>query len=302
MEDIMSDNSSGAREALLEELALRLSTFPGDPRVDSLQLLVGQLPANLAIGIPLPEKSQVLGTLIRSPEDIDIVLNSELSPDAVLNFYKECMTAAGWNELETMRSMHGGFVHAGFPAFENRITFCKGPDGLAFTVNAFEGKQGHTDVRIDVNAGSEHSPCAQPNRMQQRMMHRDLQNLIPPLMPPKGAKQQGGGGGGGGDSWRSSATLDTDMELTALSTHYAAQLAKGGWVRTDEGKTGPLAWSTWTFQDEDKETWNGLFFILKRPGKERQHVLEVRIDWDKKDNDGGMRLIGGGWSSFSTLG
>src|SRR5260370_39971585 len=77
MEDIMSDNSSGAREALLEELALRLSTFPRDPRVDNLQLLVGQLPANLALGIPLPDKSQALGTLILSPVDITIELKSE---------------------------------------------------------------------------------------------------------------------------------------------------------------------------------------------------------------------------------
>src|SRR5260370_2433021 len=89
--------------------------------------------------------------------------------------------------------------------------------------------------------------CALP------ILHRDLQNLIPPLMPPKGAKQQDGGGGGGGDSWRSSATLDTDMELTALSTHYTAQLAKGGWVRTDEGKTRPLALATWAVQDGGKE-------------------------------------------------
>src|SRR5258708_8553282 len=147
------------------------------------------------------------------------------------------MKAAGWNEVERGCTMDGGLVDGGFFGFENRIAFCKGPDGLAFTVNAFEGKQGHTDVRMDVNAGSEHSPCAQPNRMQQRMMHRDLQNLIPPLMPPKGAKQQDGGGGGGGDTGRAAPTPTPEKELTALSTHYTAQLAKGGWVRTDEGKT-----------------------------------------------------------------
>src|SRR5258708_32332605 len=121
--------------------------------------------ANLAIGIPLAEKSQVLGTLIRSPEDIDIVVNSELSPDAVLNFYKECMTAAGWNELETMRPMYGGFVDAGFSPFENRITFFKGPDCLAFSVNPFVGHQGHTDWGMGVHARSETSPGAQPTRV-----------------------------------------------------------------------------------------------------------------------------------------
>src|ERR1700680_1295181 len=122
MEDIMSDNTPGAGEDLLRELALRLSTFPGDPRNDNPQLLVGQLPDNLAIPVPLPEKSLVLGTLIRGPEQIDIVLKSELSPDEVLSFYKERMAASGWNALDDMaRPMHGGFVHAGFSGFENRI-------------------------------------------------------------------------------------------------------------------------------------------------------------------------------------
>ncbi|MGH2497765.1 MAG: hypothetical protein ACRDIV_23935 [Ktedonobacteraceae bacterium] len=292
----MSDNTPGTREDLLRELALRLSTYPGDPRNDDPQLLVGQLPENLAIPVPMPEKSQVLGTLIRGPEQIDIVLDSELSPSAVLNFYKEHMSASGWNELDEMRhATPGGFVHSGFRAFENRTTFCKGPDGPAFIINAFERKQGQTDVRLDINVGSEYSPCAQPNRMQRRMAHHGMQNLIPPLEPPKGAKQQGGGGGGGGDSWHSNATLDTEMQLDALVPHYTAQLEKGGWIRTDEGISGPLAWSTWTFQDEDKENWNGLFFILKRPGKERQYVLEARIDWDKKEERRS------GWFSYVSL-
>ncbi len=295
----MSDNTPGAREDLLRELALRLSTHPGDPRNDNPQLLVGQLPANLAIPVPVPEKSQVLGTLIRGPEQIDVVLDSELAPSTVLSFYKERMVESGWNELDEMRhAMHGGgFVHSGFHAFENHTTFCKGPEGTAFTINAYEHTPGHTDIRLDINFGSVYSPCAQPNRMQRRMAHNGMHNLIPSLEPPKGAKQQGGGGGGGGDSWHSNAMLDTEMQLDALTPHYTAQLVKGGWSRTDEGVSGPLAWSTWTFQDEDKENWNGLFFILKRPGKERQYVLEVRIDWDKKEE-----TRGGWFSTYSPLG
>ena len=294
----MSDNTLDAREKLLRELALRLSTYPGDPRNDDPQLLVGQLPANMAIPVPLPDNSRVLGTLIRSSENIDVILDSALSPAAVLSFYKESLTASGWNELDEMRpAMHGGgFVHTGFRTIENRATYCKGPDGPAFIVNAYERKQGLTDVRLDINFGNEYSPCGQPNRMQRRMAHYGIHDLIPPLEPTEGAKQQSGGGGGGGDSWHSNATLDAEMPLDALATHYTAQLLKGDWTQTDAGISGPLAWSTWTFQDKDKEPWNGLFFILKRPGKERQYVLEVRVDWDKKEEKRG------GWFSVTSLG
>jgi hypothetical protein len=85
----MSDNTPGAREDLLRELALRLSTYPGDPRNDDPQLLVGQLPDNLAIPVPMPENSRLIGTLIRGPENIDVILDSALSPAAVMSFYKE---------------------------------------------------------------------------------------------------------------------------------------------------------------------------------------------------------------------
>lgn len=294
----MSDMTTDAREDLLRELALRLSTYPGDPRNDNPQLLVGQLPDNMAIPVPMPEKSRILGTLIRGAASLDVILDCQLSPAAVLSFYRDSLTASGWNELNDMHAaMHGGgFVHSGFPALDNRATYCKGPDGPAFSINAYERKQGLTDVRLDINFGNEYSPCRQPNKMQRRMGHYQMRNLIPPLAPPQGARQQGGGGGGGGDSWHSNATLDSEMQLDALAAHYAAQLQKGGWTQTDAGIAGPLAWSTWTLQDEDKEPFHGSLFILKRPGKERQHVLEVRVDWDKKEEKRG------GWFSYSSLG
>jgi len=289
----MDANTPGTNEALLHELVLRLSVFPGDPRASNPQLLVGQLPGNL--DIPLPEGSRVLGCLIRSQEIVSIVLDSTLSPEAVLQFYKDRLTTAGWKEQGMLRPPHGGFVHSGLRGLENRIVFCKGERGPAFTVNAFEGGNGATDVRIEVNSSSEFSPCAQQNRMQRRMMHHTIQNLIPPLVPPKGAKQFSGGGGGGMDSWHSSATLVADIELPELATHYTTQLAKGGWKLTGEGHDGPIAWSTWTFSDEQGEPWRGLFFILKVPGKEQSYILEARINWEKSGEEvGGMPRIGGG--------
>ncbi|HZS77069.1 MAG TPA: hypothetical protein VFA41_10690 [Ktedonobacteraceae bacterium] len=294
----MNANTPGTNDALLHELVLRLSVFPGDPRVSNPQLLVGRLPGN--VDIPLPEGCRVLGSLMRSQELVNIVLDSTLTPEAVLQFYKEKLTAAGWKEQETLRPMRGGFTHSNAVMFENRMVYCKGVQGPAFTVNAFEGSNGITDVRLEYNSSSEFSPCGQQNRMRQRMMHHTIQNLIPPLLPPKGARQFASGGGGGMDSWHSSATLVADIELPELATHYTTQLAKGGWRLTGEGHDGPIAWSTWTFSDEESEPWRGLFFILKVPGKERSYILEARINWEKKEEEGGgMRIMGGGGLSWS---
>lgn len=294
----MDANTPGTNEALLHELVLRLSVFPGDPRLSNPQLLVGQLPSNL--NIPLPEGCRILGSLVRSQEIVSIVVDSRLSPEAVLQFYKDRLSADGWKEQEVLRPPHGGFVHSGLRGLENRVVFCKGERGPAFTVSAFESGNGATDVRLEVNNSAEFSPCALQNRMQRRMMHHTIQNLIPPLVPPKGAGQFGGGGGGGMDSWHSSATLTTDLELPDLATHYTTQLAKGGWKLTGEGHDGPIAWSTWTFSDEQGEPWRGLFFILKVPGKEHSFILEVRINWEKQEEEGGgMRIVGFGGLNWS---
>lgn len=307
----MHDQPSTNNETLLRELALRLTSFPGDYRVRDAepQLFVGQLPPNLSIEIPLPEGCRILGTLARSPENLDIVLDCPQTPQDTLAFYKERLTAAGWNELEEMGIRHGGFLHSGIPMLENRATFCK--EGAAFNVSASAGKHGQTDARLDLQAAIEHSPCSQ-RQLRHRDMNRQhrrhlmVQQMVPTLVPPKGARQQGGGGGGSDDNWHSSATLFTDMGLPELATHYRAQLEKGGWTLTGQGVDGPLAWSSWTLQDEEKEPWRGLFYILKAPGKATLHELEVRISLDNEDtNDsGGMRFTsgGGGWSSYTTLG
>ncbi|HEX6107899.1 MAG TPA: hypothetical protein VFZ02_00705 [Ktedonobacteraceae bacterium] len=292
----MDESTTSSNEAILHELVLRLSTYPGDPRVNDPRLLVGQVPIELSATLPLPEGSRVLGALIRSEEHVDIVVDSNLSPEAVLNFYRERMHAAGWSEPEpAMMPHHGGFVHSGFPGFENQAVFCKDSQGQALTVNAFEGRGGLTDVRLELSTG-EYSPCTHQTRRQSRMMHMGLHDLIPSLVPPPGAHQlPGGGGSSSSDSYYSTATLETDIDLATLSAHYATQLEKAGWVRSSEGLNGPFAWHTWMFQDEENEPWRGLFFVLKTPGLEREHLLNVRVDWANK-GEGDLRVVGGSFS------
>jgi hypothetical protein len=52
-----------SREALLEVLALRLTTSPFDPERQNPQLFVGRLPENLPFDVPLPAGSRVIGSI-----------------------------------------------------------------------------------------------------------------------------------------------------------------------------------------------------------------------------------------------
>ena len=131
---------------------------------------------------------------------------------------------------------------------------------------------------------------AKMRRMRRSMMHE----LIPPLVLTAGARQQGGSGG---DSVHSNATLslDKDMDIVELASHYNTQLESGGWIRGDAGNNGPFAWSTWTFRDEDGEPWFGNFIIMKMPVQQLQYTLQAQANMDL-----GRNQQSGGW--FSSYG
>ena len=293
------DSGTNESEAILRDLVVRLATFPGDPRVSNPQLLVGQIPEGLSAEIPFPADNRVLGTLIRGPQDSTIVVDADLPPAQVLDFYRERMKAAGWQELEMPGGMHrGGFMHSSITnALDARFTFCRGSRGPSLTVIAYPraADETKTDLRLELDATGQQ--CTQQAKM--RRMHRPIMHeLIPPLIPPAGARQQGGGGGSGGDSVYSSATLslDNDMNIVELASHYNTQLESGGWVRSDAGNSGPFAWSTWTLHDEDNEPWYGSFIIMRMPVQQLQYTLYIQAYMET-----GMSPSGGWFSSSAPM-
>jgi len=293
----MSENkiSSSQNEELLRELALRLATFPGDPRVMNPQLFVGELPQRLPVEIPLPENSPVLGSLARNPQQFEIVLDSELKPENVTAFYKERLSTLGWSELDwPPRAMRGGFTTPAVLGLENSVQFCRGTRGPGLRIMALPGKEGGTDVRLSLDMG-ESSPCAQQahmRKMQGMAMGAVTRAFLPKLVPAEGAQQTVRGMSFNVDEASSSASVQTDIGMEMLVRHYTAQLEKAGWKRTNEGESGPLAWNSWSFEDEEHEQWQGLFLLVKRQDVENQYFLHVRADSSR---------TGGGFGSFAPM-
>ncbi len=271
-------------EAKYRDLALRMAIHPNDPRIKEPQLFLGKLPPDLPFELPLPVGSNVIGTLIRSPQHIEMVLDCSQTPESVIEFYTERLTVTGWQKFEQpIGGRSGGFtVSLRGPVIS--MLFCRGNRGPALNVQAFIGQQTLTELRLNLSADSQNSPC---NQKQQ--YRPPYENLIPPLSPPAGIQQLGGGGGGGSNSWYSSATLETDLNLATLATYYASQLEKGGWTKRDEGQSGPIAWNTWDFKDSDGENWQATFFILRNSDVSRQHFLYIKADLaEGGQNNGGQ--------------
>lgn len=291
----MSENPTPGEIDQLEKLALGLLVYPGDPRASKPRLFLGKIPENLPIEVPVPEQSRVVGTLARSETQVEIVLESDLTPEEVFSFYRVQLTSLGWHEPEGMWPHPGGFLHSDFGPHMN-ITFCQGSGGAGLTLNILQLESRSTDVRLNLSLDREMNPCAQQAMMGRQMHHHGMYEIIPPLAPPRGAQQRGGGGGSGPDEAHTTATLKTNLALDALAKHYADQLSQAGWTQTDAGASGPLGWHTWQFTSEDQEPWSGLFFILKTPEKPDDYFLYVRAAWNKPESDQKFT----GWLSSSS--
>lgn len=278
----MSDTAPSGDIEQLEKLALALLVSSYKLQAPSPRLFPGKIPENFPIEIPLPEQSHVLGTLVRSETQVEIVLESDLPPQEILKFYRTHLVALGWQEPEEIRSRpEGGFLHSDLDPDTNSI-FCQQSSGAGLTLQTLPLESATTTVRLNISLDRKRNPCAS---LKMRRLHHRLYEMIPSLTPPAGAQQQGGGGGSSGSNEAyTTATLKTALALDVLAQHYADQLSQAGWTQTGAGINGPAAWHTWHFT-EGQEPWSGMFFILKTPEKSDEYFTFIRTVWTPSEKN-----------------
>ncbi len=247
--------------------------YPGGPEPGKVQILAGQLPEDMPVELPMPRDAEVVGSVARGDQNVEIILDVPGEPQSVLDAYEEQLVAAGWREPELDGPSGGGFVPAD-GAFAS--LFCREQEEPYLSVSAFTlDNRGMSDVRLSLNSAPEdYSPCDERSVLPGPP---GIFGLIPRLEAPRDATMlEGGEGGGGGNSWYSSSTLKIEMSLADLEEHYREQLEKAGWSREDSGASGPMAWSIWTFTDEG-DRWSGVFLALDVPGEEDARFVYLRV-------------------------
>lgn len=250
-------------------LALRLLAPRefADPSWTPSELLVGQLPPDLADGVPVPPNSRVLGSLVRGGAHVDVELDTDLAAAEVRSFYTERLAATGWRVVDPQWHRQGGFSFGSAPA--QHTLFCRGKRGPAITVAASEQGGQPTEVRITVMLDARQSPCAHIEQMDNPW------HMLPDLRPPVNAHQVPSGGSGGGDSVISMATLTSELDVAAVAAHYQDQLASAGWTLEAAEHQGAVAWSRWTFADKNGDPWRGMFVLLQTGTAPSQYSVQV---------------------------
>jgi hypothetical protein len=236
-------------------------TYPGTSLGKPVVMLPGDLPSDLPEKIPIPDGTEIIGSLVRSDgkyNQVEIVLDSPRDPDEVMKFYRNSLSKAGWNESKAVYPESGGFSPA--MSMPESATFCryerKGP---SLTVSFTPEGEKLTDVRIQLDTNPQSSVCMQS--FTEPYYGSGGAGIMPVLKSPKGAVQKGSGGGSSGDQWESYATLETDISVKDLEVHYRNQLVEADWKLKDKGSNDSIAWSTWSFTDESGGHRSGVLFV-----------------------------------------
>ncbi len=226
------------QDCKLEELATSLlqDTYNDSLELNGVQLLPGKLPPEMPVDLPIPDGARIVESEIQEDSVIFVILDVPMTPDLTLDFYRKRLTSQNWTEIP---GMNRGFVEQGVSS----TNFCQGPKNSSLIVTASPQENG-TDLCLSIMSDPDYSFCSQgPSFLD------DWLKPIPMLTGPNGTRMLYSESMGGPDSMQAvSATLETEMNSSSLTAHYADQLKAANWTMIGEGESGPSSWSSWSYQ------------------------------------------------------
>jgi hypothetical protein len=282
----------------LQALVLRLLGSPHDGlagRQDT-RLLVGQLPPDLPVDIPLPSGRLLGSQAIHGGEYVTIVLETAAPVEQVYAFYRQRLTADGWQRVQMT-------IEGWAPADEaddqqadteqrQRDQYVRSDDGPRLVVHVEVEQSGGTLVWLTLLGYPDESPRG--FRDVRRLLDRPAAILSALAPPPDGSRLFVEDGGGGESRATATSRIESDEGIAQVAAHYIAQLERIGWARTGAGIDGALAWSAWMLPDvETAELWQALFSILELPWAGGQYYLTLEIErvhdgdqpsWERESN------------------
>jgi hypothetical protein len=246
------------RERQLRELASRALTHP-DP---DGPVTVDLVPLGYPDGIP-PElvdrtSLRLLGSIVRRREgelgDVELIFGGAGEPSRVLSTYEGELVRLGWERLERVGPVRGGFESRGFGAMafliDKRQT-------AVVNLHALDREEGGSDLRVRFTARNVGAMVA----MQQGISHET--SPLPLLRPPPGVRMRSEGHGGGGARWSSAARATTELAPMELEAYFGKQLESAGWGRVNGSADDFFAWSSWLVPAvPPAKEWRGVLEII----------------------------------------
>lgn len=224
---------------------------------------LGKLPEALPVELPIPKSAKIAGSVLVPNTTMTAVGDVPQSKDDVLAFYTDQLQALGWTEQGPRVSISKA---------QSQFTFCLKAKNLALQVSALEKAPNASDLRLLLLMDPKYGGCLPITHVEESSsMATDVSDLS--VLASERLISQSGAGG----TYDHSTTLifDTDLEVQAILDNFVKQLEAKGWRQLESGSGPSLHWSTWTYQDQEKQTWNGVLDLFQSPQNSSRYFLAV---------------------------
>lgn len=238
------------------------------------EVFVGELPRSLPIDLPMPQGTQIVGSVAGIPElpnYFRIFLTVPESQQQVESFYRQQLQAAGWKPSNLEMPQVGGFVTSSLT--DVPTIYCQGTGGLTISLTTQQQVENQTAASLTVSGEdpSHYSALCSDATGQLPQIEIPLPNLY----PPENAQVSGDLGSGSEDAWTSSALIESSLNSQQLLTHYLQQLEQAGWQVQGGGDRDRLNWSYLTFTDEKGQRWQALLNITPTGELDQQYAGRI---------------------------
>jgi hypothetical protein len=239
------------------ELALALIPFGG---TDGGEIIVGQIPADLASTFTLPPSGRVLGSFV-SLTVTQVVMTLPTTADSASAFARRSLEAHGWT-ARVMPTMQRGGLQYGSPRSSMPSIYCKGdsPDAISIATQ-FHGQS--TLLRLTRNTGSSICDATRLSgvlsssatfgtatgtiqrsmTVDQRMAEMPMAS-VPPLWSPGDVRaSQVCRSFNGMNTESQSQPLRTELSPQEILAHYGRQLDSAGRKTTNSRSNAAGTWA-----------------------------------------------------------
>lgn len=291
-----------SNEKISEELAWRilLGNLP-ETRQRKGQFLVKKLPSDLPLDIPLPDNTEIIGS-INGENYKTILLTIPQSPEEVSKFYLDELSAISWEENDGMFDHYDrvGFIASGYKPIETTI-FCNKDLGWELYYNTRPSvRSNYTDMQLRIyksypasvcNSSGDFKKRIEDNKNKDRTLFKQIS--VPILNPPEqtqvlflnpsGATPSLTYSSHEGDDdllslrYSSNAAIQTQLSLEEIANYYFSQMPKYGWTKVSEVKQDSIAVSVWTFQNDRGQNFQATLDIVRDRNIGDSYSANLRI-------------------------
>lgn len=270
---------SGGDERL-RELAARLLTpraflVEGLTSYQTPQLIVGGLPHDLPLDLPLPDGAILLGSLIQRSawEGVTVLLDAPLPKGGVIEFYEQELGKQGFAMWE--RPFPGDP-----PPDTAGVVLCRKDDWAEVGVSAYEAEGKPTEVQIHILTDPRSMQCAQEYPA---VTPPFAETLMPALTLPRDAQTglahltgEGTASSTGKASY--STELYTLLSVKDIAAHYSVQIEEAGWKLIEKDEDELVSRSSWTLTDKFDGEWAGMLLVAAGPVEWSNRLVIFQIE------------------------